>query len=90
MKIFKLEIIIAFLASSYISVAGTFIKLQGTILRVEDSVVILKTKSGQRKIALKDLTKKDTELVRKETGSKKEVTLRIPMEFFTSVQDEKK
>ncbi len=90
MNLFKIHILLGIIFSYYISWAGTFIKIQGSILRVENSIVFLKTKSGERKIALKDLTKKDTELVKKETGSKREVTLRIPMEFFTSGQDEKK
>lgn len=59
------------------SMASAYFRYEGKILRVEQGFVILKTESGEKKIALKNLNPEDTRLVKKETGSKKTVILNV-------------
>mgnify|MGYP001000795876 CR=1 FL=1 len=58
--------------------SGLTLEIKGQVLRVENNIAIISSKSGVNKIPLKRLSKEQIKLIQTESGSKKQITLRLP------------
>tara|TARA_B110001454_G_scaffold124375_1_gene116045 strand:+ start:29485 stop:29724 length:240 start_codon:yes stop_codon:yes gene_type:complete len=75
--------IISTLLISLFSFAGKHITYTGQVVKIESGVVTFKTDSGETTFKIKGLSKADAQQVAKETGTKKTITLNIPIETLS-------
>lgn len=76
------SLVLSLLTSVFV-LAGSHLTLTGQVTKIESGIVTLKTEKGDKVFKLKALSKDEAQQVTKETGTKKTITLNVPIESLS-------
>lgn len=73
----RIFIVFTIVFNFYTSFAGGLIEIKGQVVKIEKGFALIKATSGETKVSMKNLTKKQAKEVQLAQGSSKEVVLQL-------------